>query len=179
MRTTVSMVANKPERTRHDRRIVGLRHGGRTDSCHGGPGDGAVAAHLRWPRRSDGAVALSLSDAMPTAMVARPHASAAAMRRIAIPEPALPVHSRVQRVPISVPAASAVIPSVARSIVAYAPPIFGPILEIARGALPSGAGVVMILSWIRLRRARRHWRRNRIEGQELWVVGHAGTGSGC
>ena len=134
-----------------------------------------IAARRFWPRRGIWIATLILSLGLPAVMVLRPR-PALVMPRAAVA--VLPTGSSVEPERLdrtNTPAREARLPpGPARRMIWPPLPSLDKILRSTWIATSGGLLVFYGLSWTRLLRAQRHWRRETLGGQEVWVTSNLG-----
>jgi beta-lactamase regulating signal transducer with metallopeptidase domain len=129
-----------------------------------------ITAWRGWPRRGIWTVTLIASLVLPATMVTRPHSQTAVQSSLRTSLPAAQIPASARSEPIVATTSAAMTPIAIPVIDRYSLPSFDKICRALWLAMSAGLLATFALSWARIRRARRHWRRATVDGYELWVT---------
>jgi beta-lactamase regulating signal transducer with metallopeptidase domain len=129
-----------------------------------------ITAWRGWPRRGIWTVTLIASLVLPATMVTIPHSQTAVHSSVRTSLPAAQIPASARSEPIVATTPAAMTPIAIPVMDRYSLASFDKICRVLWLAMSAGLLATFALSWGRIRRARRHWRRETVDGYELWVT---------
>jgi len=132
-----------------------------------------IAVWRGWARRGIWVTTMVASLVLPAVMVTRPHPLTAVSTAVASPMPAVPKTASPppEHLVVAKPAAIAFIPVPIIPLVhRYSFPSFDKVCQLLWGAMSAGLFGCFAFAWGNLHQARRRWRREVVDGLDLWVT---------